>query len=134
MLRRVALVRTYVSEELSTSFIRVTRIGELGTTLTVTSNRRTLRRNTRRCYIPSKRRFLQEPHGVTSQKTPSFIVTAVKTSNLTLSDIRFSYTLSQTPGCSLAPMYNTNFVSNVMGFAIRTCFESAESTPLHALF
>jgi hypothetical protein len=35
----------------------------------------------------SKRRFLQEPHGVTSQKTPFFIVTAVKTSNLTLSVI-----------------------------------------------
>jgi hypothetical protein len=31
MLRRVALVRTHVSEELSASFIRVTRIGELGT-------------------------------------------------------------------------------------------------------
>jgi hypothetical protein len=30
MLRRVALVRTDVSEELSASFIRVTRIGELG--------------------------------------------------------------------------------------------------------
>jgi hypothetical protein len=43
MLRRVALVRTDVSEELSASFIRVTRIGELGTTLAVTSNRRTLR-------------------------------------------------------------------------------------------
>jgi hypothetical protein len=44
MLRRVALVRTDVSEELSASFIRVTRIGELETTLTVTSNRRKLRR------------------------------------------------------------------------------------------
>jgi hypothetical protein len=32
MLRRVALVRTDVSEELSASFIRVTRIGELGIT------------------------------------------------------------------------------------------------------
>jgi hypothetical protein len=31
----------------------------------------------------SERRFLQEPHGVTSQKTAFFIVTAVKTSNLT---------------------------------------------------
>jgi hypothetical protein len=31
-----------VSEELSASFIRVTRIGELGTTLAVTSNRRML--------------------------------------------------------------------------------------------
>jgi hypothetical protein len=46
MLRRVDLVRTEVSEELSTSFIRVTRIGELGITLAVTNIRRTLRRNT----------------------------------------------------------------------------------------
>jgi hypothetical protein len=57
MLRRVALVRTDVSEEPGASFIRVTKIGELGTT--------------------------QEPHGVTTQKTQFFIVTAVKTSNLT---------------------------------------------------
>jgi hypothetical protein len=41
MLRRVALVRTDVSEERSSSFIRLTRIGELGITLAVTSNRRT---------------------------------------------------------------------------------------------
>jgi hypothetical protein len=46
MLRRVALVRTDVSEELSASFIRVTRIGELGKALVVTSNRRKQRRNT----------------------------------------------------------------------------------------
>jgi hypothetical protein len=31
----------------------------------------------------SETSFLQEPHGVTSQKTPFFIVTAVKTSKLT---------------------------------------------------
>jgi hypothetical protein len=36
------LVRTEVSEEHRASIIRVTRIGELGTTLAVTSNRRTL--------------------------------------------------------------------------------------------
>jgi hypothetical protein len=46
LLRRVALVRTDVSEEPGASFIRVTKIGELG--------------------------------------TPFFIVTAVKTSNLTI--------------------------------------------------
>jgi hypothetical protein len=39
MLRRVAPVGTDVSKELSPSFIRVTGIGELGTTLAVTSNR-----------------------------------------------------------------------------------------------
>jgi hypothetical protein len=43
MLRRVTLVITDVSEELSASIIRVIRIGELGATLAVTSNRRTLR-------------------------------------------------------------------------------------------
>jgi hypothetical protein len=58
LLRRMALVRTDVSEEPGASFIRVTKIGELGTTQAATSNRRT-------------------------QKTPFFIVTAVKTSNLT---------------------------------------------------
>jgi hypothetical protein len=47
MLRRVAVVRINFSGELSASFIRATRIGELGTTLAVTSNRRTLRRNIR---------------------------------------------------------------------------------------
>jgi hypothetical protein len=49
MLRRVALVRSDVSEELGVSIIRMTRIGELGKT------------------------FLQVPHGVTSQETAFFI-------------------------------------------------------------
>jgi hypothetical protein len=61
MFHCVAVVRTYVSEEISTFIIRVTRIGEVGKTLAVTSNRCTLRR------------FLQEPHGVTSQKMAFFI-------------------------------------------------------------
>jgi hypothetical protein len=65
MLRRAALVRTDVSEELSASIFRVTRIGKLGTMLAETSNRR------------SVRRFIQEPHGVTSQKTPFFILQCV---------------------------------------------------------
>jgi hypothetical protein len=38
ILRHVALVRTDVSEELSGSIIRVTRIGELVTILAITSN------------------------------------------------------------------------------------------------
>jgi hypothetical protein len=43
MLRRMALVRNYVSKERSASIIRVKRIGYL-TTLAVTSNRRSVRR------------------------------------------------------------------------------------------
>jgi hypothetical protein len=65
MLRHVALVRTDVSEERISFTIRVTRIGELGTMIAITSIR-----------------LLQESHGVTSQKTEFFIVTTVKTSNL----------------------------------------------------
>jgi hypothetical protein len=42
MLGRVALVITDVSEEHNASVIKVTRIGELGTMLAVTNNRRTL--------------------------------------------------------------------------------------------
>jgi hypothetical protein len=69
----VALVRTDVSEECIFSIIRVTRIGELGTILEVTSNRK----------HAAKRRFSQEPYRVTYQKTAFFIVTAVKPPNLT---------------------------------------------------
>jgi hypothetical protein len=39
MVRRVALVRTDVSEETGAAFIRITRIGEVGTTQAATSNR-----------------------------------------------------------------------------------------------
>jgi hypothetical protein len=84
ILRRVALVKTNVSEERSTSIISVTRIRELGTSV-VTSNRCTLRKKDllltlllehrflppwwRRLYVLPTRRFLQEPDCVTSQKT-----------------------------------------------------------------
>jgi hypothetical protein len=55
MLCRVALVRADVSEELNASFIRATRISELGTTLAVTSKRRKLGRNTNYWYCYSQR-------------------------------------------------------------------------------
>jgi hypothetical protein len=97
MIGRVALVRTDVSEELSVSIIRMKRIGEI-VTLVVTSNRRTPRRNTkslcivhrflspwwRRRWVPSKRRFLQKPHGVTSQKTSFFVFSSIQKSFLKL--------------------------------------------------
>jgi hypothetical protein len=43
MLRRVALVRTDVSQERIAPIIRVTRIGDVGTALAVTSNRSVFR-------------------------------------------------------------------------------------------
>jgi hypothetical protein len=60
MLRLMALVRTNVWEGRSASIIRVTRIGELGTMLAVTNNRRTLRRATRR-NIPEDDILLKIP-------------------------------------------------------------------------
>jgi hypothetical protein len=69
MLSRVALVRTDVSVELSASLIRLSRIGELGKTLAVTSNRRTpsssiLVTPMKEALLSSETRFLQEPHSV----------------------------------------------------------------------
>jgi hypothetical protein len=77
MSRRVAFVRTDVSEELSVSFITVTRIDALGTTLAVPSSSIlvTLMKealNSTETLVP------KEPHEVTYKKTLFFIVTAVK--------------------------------------------------------
>jgi demethoxyubiquinone hydroxylase (CLK1/Coq7/Cat5 family) len=54
MLRRVALVRTDVSEEHSASIIRVARIGELGATMAV-SNNHSLCISSQRASVPSNR-------------------------------------------------------------------------------
>jgi hypothetical protein len=59
MLRRVAVVETDVSEELSASIIRVT-IAVLGKTLAVTSNRNTLRRNIKHFLTRTTRRNIPE--------------------------------------------------------------------------
>jgi hypothetical protein len=80
MLRRVALLRTYVPDQHIASIIRLTKIDELGATLAVTTN------------VAKKQHFLQEPHGLTYQNTVFFLVTAVKTSNLTRHDISFLFT------------------------------------------
>jgi hypothetical protein len=89
MLRRVALVRTDVSEELSASIIRVTRIGELGTTLAEVFLRSVDRLLVTAIFVPSslilvtltmeelsssETSVLTRAHGVTSQKTPFFSV------------------------------------------------------------
>jgi hypothetical protein len=89
MLHRVALVRTDISEGRGTSIIRATRIGKPGTTLARTGNVSTLRRNTLlvtwwRRQVPLKCRLLQALHSITFQTTAFCIVTAVKTSNLTV--------------------------------------------------
>jgi hypothetical protein len=56
MLRCVAFVKTDVSEESRASIIRVTWMDEIGTTLRVTTNRRTLRNIPEHGNLHSKRR------------------------------------------------------------------------------
>jgi hypothetical protein len=53
----VALVRTDVSEEPGASFIRVTKIGELGTAQAATSNRRTLRKSSQSSQLNTAKVF-----------------------------------------------------------------------------
>jgi hypothetical protein len=53
ILRHLALVSTNVTEELSGSIIRVTRIGELGITLAVTTNPRNVKMEALRSFETS---------------------------------------------------------------------------------
>jgi hypothetical protein len=114
MLCRVALVRTDVSEEHSASIIRATVISELGT-LAVTIIRRTLRINTSswwwRLSFPPKHRFLQEPHGVTFQKTAFFIVPTVRwTGDRSLEFITLGLSFrKRSPDVSCTTMHGTFF-------------------------
>jgi hypothetical protein len=90
MLRRIALVRTDVSEELSACFIRVTRIGELGTLAATLVFLRSVRRLlvrvsvvpsssilgtlTKEALRSSETSVLTRATHVTSKKTPFFEV------------------------------------------------------------
>jgi hypothetical protein len=89
MLRCLALERTDVSEERSASIIKVTKIGELGTLVVTSVLRLLVTANVvpsspilvtlmMEALSPTEHRFIQNPHGVTSQRTSFFIVTAVK--------------------------------------------------------
>jgi hypothetical protein len=121
MLHHVALVRTHILEECSTSIIMVTRFSELEM-LALTSNRT---HTAKKYHVPIspilvtmmmealllKSRFLQEPHGVTSQKTSFFIVTTVKTSNLTTTAV-FPLMHSLELGLQFCLFWCTDWVKN----------------------
>jgi hypothetical protein len=89
--------RSDILEEHIASIMRVKRISELGTTLAATSNQLLLTLYLThwffspwwwRWYTPPKHWFSQEQCNVTSQKTAFFIVTTVKTPNLTQEEKR----------------------------------------------
>jgi hypothetical protein len=64
------------------TIISVERISELGTLAVTSIVPGSLVTPMMRRYVPPKRQFLQESHGVTHQKT-AFFMFAVQTSNLT---------------------------------------------------
>jgi hypothetical protein len=70
MLRRLAIARTDVSEELSAPFIRVTKIIVLGTTLAVTSNRR--------CVVTSSAILVTLMKGALSFSETTVLATATR--------------------------------------------------------
>jgi hypothetical protein len=83
MIHRLALVRIDISEEPIASLIRGTRISKLGTTLTVSGNRRTLLRNTKSCHPDDGGGMFLRNVGSYNSHRAFFIVTAVKPSKLT---------------------------------------------------
>jgi hypothetical protein len=85
MWRRVDIVLTDVSEERIASIFRVEKIANEAATIYPCwfIDRGFLIPWSWRRYDPPKRRLTPFLHGATSQKTAFFIVTAVKTSNLT---------------------------------------------------
>jgi hypothetical protein len=127
MLPRVALVWTDVSEKRIASITSLTRIDEIGTTLALTSNWRMLRKNSmlflvhrffslwwrRRCF-PTKRRCLQEPHGVIFQKTAFFIVTVVK--NLKSLIVLFFTSITVRPTIVVIVNYRLSVLCNEVVF------------------
>jgi hypothetical protein len=75
MLRRVTLVRTDVSEELSASIIRVflRSVRRLLVTANVVPSSPILVTLMKKALRSSETPVLKEPHSVTSQKTPFFM-------------------------------------------------------------
>jgi hypothetical protein len=132
MLSRVALVRTDVSEELSTYIIGVTRIGELGT-LDVTSNRRTLRRNTSVLTRATRRNIPEDVilHSHRRENLKSYIkahviiprVVCVNLQSCLLQGLRM---LGNLPPLFVKYIFETKVYQNEMGGACSTLLTCEE--------
>jgi hypothetical protein len=113
MLRRVAIVRTDVLKEFSASIIRITRIGELRTTLAVTGNRRTLQRNTKLLVtdnvVPTSPVLLTLMMGAL-YSSETLALTRTTRSNIPEDGIVFVLLLLSKPCACVAAVHKINFV------------------------
>jgi hypothetical protein len=113
------------SEELSVSFIKVTRIGELGTTLAVTSHRRTLQRNTK--FLCSVRRWLVTASVVST--SPILVTLKKETLSSSQTSVLTRSTLRNIPQDAILHVLTLVFVSTIMvhRFLTDTLFASFAS-------
>jgi hypothetical protein len=102
MLRRIALVRTDVSKELSKSFIKLTRIGELGTKLAVTSNRHTLRRNVILVFNMTLRFMSTLPDFIITHIPCFCLIAILKCKDTCLRKLLFFLCIAPAAGCFYA--------------------------------
>jgi hypothetical protein len=111
ILRRLALVRTDVAEERSASFIAVARIGELGTTLAVTSIIHMLRRNV---FLSSARRLRVKPSVVPSSQILATLMKEALSSSDTSVLIRA--TRRNTPADTILRSHRRENMKNLTSF------------------
>jgi hypothetical protein len=130
MLPCVALVRTDVSEERNVSIIRVTRIDELGSTLAVTGNRHTLRRNKKWAHIVflcSGRRLLVTANFLSSQILVTLMKEALSSSETSVLTRTTRGNMQKTPLFIVTNMFILIQDRFRKGWAIFGYFQSSQA-------
>jgi hypothetical protein len=118
MLRRVALVRTDVSEELSPCFIRMTRIGELGTTLAASS------------IVPSSPILILMNEGLSSSETS--VLTRVTRRNIPEDAILHSHSRGNLKSYIALTDWTMQWRSHVSPVKYKMCCYIPEDDILHS--